>query len=520
MYIQINSHMKTFTLLFASILFFIAGTTAHSQSLNYTERNAIGPLNPYSNTTVRSNSERFYSLIYEGLLRYDHNRLEFRPVLARGFDELSGNRVRVQLRNDVSWHDGRRFTAQDVVFTYNYIRQMAASETIRNWYNSALADVSATDDYTVEFTFNNDVSDYRLFLDAWIIPSHLFDADTMQSSSQQESLVRQPIGTGSFKFGNRDMQGAISTTKNDQHYISNPFLTNVNMQRTPDIDTRITMLRVESTDLLIDLPPARIAEIEATENIRLEPYQTYSIITMGFNLERNLLQDQRLRYAIIHGTNRQQMMDQWYAGRGELLAGPFTQGAPNFDPELRPFEYNRSYARQLLGEAGYDNIELDLLVRRVDDAGERALQNVTQDFVEMMEEIGIRINVVNRVQDDFEQDLYYDKNFDLVLVQWTFDPSYDIAPLFHSDFSFTGGTNVVSYRNEEVDSLFERYLRTDDSSRRTQFMNNIQAIIAEDAPYMFMFSVDNHAAINTRFVNTIIDPYYFFSDIEEWQTIY
>ncbi len=512
--------MKTFTILFASILFYMAGATANSQSLHYTERNAIGPLNPYSQTTVRSNAERFNSLIYEGLKRYDHNENEFRPVLARGISEMSGNRVRIQLRNDVSWHDGTRFTSRDVVFTYNYIRQMAASETIRNWYNSALDDVSATDDYTVEFAFNNDVSDYKLFLDAWIIPSHLFDEDTMQPLSQQESLARQPVGTGPFKFGNRNMQGAINMTKNEQHYVSNPFLSSVAMQRTPDIDTRITMLRVESTDLLIDLPPARISEIEATDNIRLEPYQSYSIITMGFNLERSLLQDQRLRHAIIYGTNRQQMMDQWYAGRGELLAGPFTQGASNYDPELTPFEYNRSYAREMLEEAGYNNIELDLLVRRVDDAGERALQNVTQDFVEMMEEIGIRINVVNRVQDDRDQDLYYDRNFDLALVQWTFDPTYDIAPLFHSDFVFEGGTNVVSYRNEEVDSLFERFFRTDDSTRRTLLMNNIQAIIAEDAPYMFMFSVDNHAAINTRFVNTIIDPFYFFSDIEEWQTIY
>jgi len=512
--------MKTFTLLFASLIFLMVGATANSQSLNYIESDAMGPLNPYAEISIRSNAERFYSLIYEGLLRYDHNQLEYRPVLARGIDELSGNRVRVQLRNNVRWHDGERFTARDVEFTYNYIRDKAASATIRNWYNSALNDINVIDDYTVEFTLNNDVSDYRQFLDAWIIPNHMFDADTMEPVSQEKNLARQPIGTGLFKFENRNIRGAISTVKNEQHYVSNPFLTNVDMQRTPDLDTRITMLRVESTDLLIDLPPARIAEIEATENIRLEPYQSYSIITMGFNLERNFLQDQRLRHAIIYGTNRQQMLDQWYAGRGELLAGPFTEDAPNFDPELTPFEYNRSYARQLLEEAGYNNIELDLLVRRVDDAGERALQNVTQDFVEMMEEIGIRINVVNRVQDDRDQDLYYDRNFDLALVQWTFDPTYDIAPLFHSDFVFEGGTNVVSYRNEEVDSLFERFFRTDDSTRRTLLMNNIQAIIAEDAPYMFMFSVDNHAAINTRFVNTIIDPFYFFSDIEEWQTIY
>ncbi len=512
--------MKIFTPLFASILFLLACAAANSQSLHYTERNAIGPLNPYSQITVRSNAERLYSLMYEGLLRYDHNRLEFRTVLARGFDDLGGNRVRIQLRNDVRWHDGERFTARDVVFTYNYIMQMAASETIRAWYNSALTDVSATSDYTVEFTFNSNITDYRLFLDAWIIPRHLFDADTMQPLSQQESLTRQPVGTGHFKFGSRNMGGAINMAKNEQHYVANPFLVNVDMQRTPDIDTRITLLRVESTDLLIDLPPARIEEMEATENIRLEPYQSYSIITMGFNLERTALQDQRLRHAIIYGTNRQQMMERWYAGRGELLAGPFTQGAPNYDPELTPFEYNTSYAMELLQESGYNNIELDLLVRQVDDAGERALQNVTQDFVEMMAEIGIRINVINRVQDDFERDLYYDKNFDLTLVSWTFDPVYDITPLFHSDFAFAGGPNVVSYTNEEVDSLFERYQRTNDSSRRTQLMNNIQSIIAEDAPYMFMFSVDNHAAINRRFVNTIIDPYYFFSDIEEWQTIY
>lgn len=518
---------KRYLILFMA--FFCLIPVSKSQSLIYSESSAIGPLNPYSSPTTTGNSERMFSLIYESLYRYDHNRREFEPVLARNKTNIGPNTYRVELRNDVRWHDGERFTAEDVEFTYQYIMETASSESVREFFSDAIENVTSTGEYTVEFTFNESVTDHRLYLDAWIIPSHMFDLESMTPISAQQNIARYPVGTGKYKFEDKSIGGVITLNVNSDHYFSDPVIQDVTMERIPDVDLRISRLLSGSSDLIIELPPSRIPQIETSDQYRLEPYQSYSITTIGFNLDRQLLQNQNLRQAMVYGTNREQILNQWYAGRGHLLAGPFTRNAPYYNPDLEPMEFDPDLAERLLENAGYEDrngdgyvedpsgnrLELQLLVKVAEGATQQVQQNVTQDFIEMMEDIGIQINVENLVEDDYWQELFETKNFDLAFIEWTFDPNYDISPLFYSE----GGLNVTSYSNDEVDRLFRRFVETDDSPRRLQYMNRIQTTIAEDVPYIFMFSIQKHAVIHYRFVNTVIDPFYFFSDIDQWQII-
>ncbi len=519
--------MKKVKYLLVPIIVVTTFSAANSQILTYTERSALGPLNPYNYSEPRAVAERLFSMIYEPLFVYDHNSEEYRPQLARNIREMGSNRVRVELREDVYWHDGERFTASDVVFTYRYIMEESPNQTLSRFFDSAIENIEASANFIVEIEFADDVSSYEGYLDTWIIPSHRFNSETLQPVSAREDIARSPVGTGKYIYENRSGNELVLRV-NDRYYLSDPGIREVRYTRVVDMDVALTRLLAETSDLMIEVLPERLTDIEDGALHRLEPYQSYSFTGIGFNFENEHLQNQRVRSAITHATDRAGMLDSWFAGRGEVLAGPLSHAAHYYNPDLPPLEYDQTLARNLLNNAGYrdlngdgylqdengNRLELRLLQQVVDDGGSAAMQNVSRDFQEMMQEIGIRIQVDNRSDDDYRA-AYRNGEFDLLLLTFFFNTDYSIEPLFRTDRS----SNFVSYSNSEVDDLFDRFNRSTDVTQRQIIMNRIQSIIAQDLPYMFMFSVDRHAAIHSRFVNVMIDPFYFFTDIDRWQVV-
>ncbi len=514
------------TTLFLFLLVLIPARSLSQNSLVYSERSAVGPLNPYSLAELRSNSDRVYSLLYEGLFRYDHRYSEYTPILASGSPEQIGAGVyRVELRNDVRWHDGEKFTARDVEFTYRYILQQGANRTIRSFFNEGISQVRASGEFTVDFYLRTGIVDFYPYLNTWIIPSHLFDPGTMSPASQQLSIANRPIGTGKYQFKNRSIQtGSMEFEYNRSHYEANPDIQDITMERSRDMDTRITRLLNRSVDLLTDVPSNRLAMIENGNNHSLEPYQTYSITAIGFNLNHSVLRNILVRQAMTHGTNRQLLLDQWYAGRGEVIHGPFARASIYHRADLPQMNYNRSSAEQLLQQAGYRRtggyytasngirLKFKLLMQIVDDPSDLAQQNVAENFRDMMQNIGIEIEIVSQVYDDYIASLN-SKEFDLVLVNYITDHTSDISTLFMSN----AGRNYLSYSNGEVDVHFERFRRSNNPSQRQLEMSRIQTIVAQEVPYLFLFNLHRHAAIDRRFLNTVIDPQYFFTDIDEWR---
>ena len=502
-----------------------------SQTLTYTESRNMGPFNPYLYREIQGHANRVFSLLYEGLFRYDFNQKQYEPMLARAVTSVEPNVYRVELRNDVLWHDGQRFNADDVIFSYNYLMQKSEFNQIRDFFGSAIEEVRRAGEYLVEFHFTEGVGrNYMMYLDTWIIPSHLFDTTTMEPLDSDRNIAREPVGTGKYRYLSRAIGGDIEFAVNSDHYLAAPDIRNIQYERIPDVDLGIQRLLAGVSDLVIEVPPNNVPEIEAYNEFKLVPYQTYSIMAVGFNFDNPLLQKQRIRHAIIYGTNRRQMLDQWYNGDGYLLAGPYTRNSLYINSELEPYEFDPQLAEQLLRDAGYrlgsdgimenrqgEKLELTMLVRVFQNAVDQAKERVVQDFQDMMNEIGIQINVENREGNTYLEERA-NGDFDLIFADITFDPNYDIMPFFHSsEIDREDGFNFINYRNDEIDRYFNELLQTEDPDRRQQYLNRIQTRLAVDAPYMFMFSVDNHAVHHQRFRNVIVDPLYFFSDIERWR---
>jgi len=242
------------------------------------------------------------------------------------------------------------------------------------------------------------------------------------------------------------------------------------------------------------------------------------------------MNDPAFREAIVKATNREQLLRNWFEGKGELLGGPFASGHSFFNPAVEPIPFDPEAARRMLDAAGYadesgdgfrqmpDGSPLTLrFVTLVEEAATSTVhQNVASSFETYAEDIGIRVDVDNRVRDDYLTAIFQSHDFDVGWVRWTFDPSYNISSLFHSEQSYAGGNNFVGYENPRVDELLESFQSSEDPEQRRQLMYRVQEIIAEDMPYVFLYTIDNYASMHYSVVMSRIDPYYFFSYFNQW----
>ena len=225
------------------------------------------------------------------------------------------------------------------------------------------------------------------------------------------------------------------------------------------------------------------------------------------------------------------MLEAWYGGRGELLGGPYVPDHPYFNTNVNPVKYAPSVSMEIFERLGYadqnnDNFREDpngqpfrlrLAVETVSAGVETTSGRVAEAIRGYLARVGIRVDVeyLERVQ--FEERVFENKDYDMAHMRWEFPPSYNIAPLFESSFSYAGGENIVSYSNPVVDEAFATFGAATDPDERRLVIQGIQDLIAVDQPYTFLYTVEIFASIHVKVIYTRIDPFYFFTYFRDWE---
>lgn len=490
----------------------------------YGEAETVSRFDPYRLETARGASDRIFSLIYEGLVRYDHEEERFILVLAESYETSDDNTsITFKIRPDITWHDGQPFTASDVAFTFDYIKRIAP-EQIRRPYG--VVTVSVRDAMTVQAVFEEPVPEPLVFFDTWILPAHRYESFLPKRGLP--SLEDEPLGTGPYIFRGRTIEGHITLDVNEKYWGEAGNISSLTMNKVTDPNQMVQLAIFDVYKLMVQVPPNQLPLLKESQKFRIEQYASFTIFAFAYNNEHPVLRDSRVRQALTYATDRQQMLDQWFNGEGHLIAGPFNQFSPYFDPTLKPYEHNLDKARALLQEAGLEDRNGDgfletprgervtlELVNFVDEAASSTLnQNIASSYKSDLRAVGIEINPINLTLDDYRKRLFEDNNFDVALVQWTFDPIYDVTDLFQT--SAIGGNNIVRFSNSEVDTIIRLFDQQPDPELRIEQMKSMQRVLARENPYTFILSVDKNAAFHRGLSSTRIDPYYFFTYFPQW----
>jgi peptide/nickel transport system substrate-binding protein len=445
------------------------------------------------------------SLIYNGLVKYDGD-LNLIGDLAESWDiSPDGLTITFKLRRGVKWQDGAPFTAQDVLFSYQVMVDPKTPTAYSGDYLQ-VKKAEAPDDYTFRVTYPQP---FAPALGSWglaILPRHLLAGQDITKSP----LARRPIGTGPYKFKDWRAGEKISLTYNPDYFEGRPYLNGYLYRIIPDLATMFLELKSGNLDRMGLTPLNYTRQTEYPKFNRLYNkyrYIPFSYIYLGYNLEDSRFADRRVRQALTHAINKQEIIEGVLLGLGEEAYGPYKPGTWYYNPEVPKFPYDPEKAKALLTEAGWRPdaegilskdgrpFEFTILTNQGNDIRVRTAEIIQR----RLREIGILVKIRTVEWAAFVKEFIEKGRFEAVLLGWNTGLDPDQYDIWHSSKTKPGELNFTHYKNPQVDALLEEGRHTFDKEKRRRAYFKLQEILAEDQPYTFLFVPDALPAISKRF---------------------
>lgn len=493
------------------ILLSMMGTLSLAANLRYAEDQAPAIVNPLFGTSMAE--ARVNELIFNSLYGDDEN-LATVPRLAASA-ELSTDRkeMLITLRSDLRWQDGSPLTSKDVVFTIKAMKDPATASTEIGRV-AFIQDAIAIDPLHIKLTFVRPEAQPENKLLFKILPAFRF---TSTSVKRTDPFRSNPLGSGPFTLHHYNDDNSISFVANP-NFSPVPSLAQLTMKEVSDKNYQAKLLLYESLEALVRVLPRDLPVLENNRKVELYPYQTNSWWYLGFNMNRAPFNDIHIRQAIAEAIDSNALLAP--IGTGDLLSGPFVKSSPYYNHDVPVVKKDLAASSAALMAAGYTKVNemwnkggkaLSLKVtahQSLDSA-----QEVVINLQSQLRSAGITVTVEFLDDAAWKSQIWTNRNFDILLSQWTFDRNEDVREQFYTK----GTRNFVGYTNPQSDALLDTARDALDPAVRKQALRDLHKQVAADMPMVFLWTLDSYAAISTKVRNVMIHPFYFFSFVQNWQ---
>ena len=407
-----------------------------------------------------------------------------------------------KLREGIKFQDGSDFTAEDVVFTYETVKENQGNN--ENVDLSRLESVKALDEYTVEFKLSEA---YSPFFDSvaslGIVPSDAYDSETFD---------KYPIGTGAWKVVQYDTDQQIIVQANEDYYEGAPEIKQVTFIK---MDNEAAFSNAKSGQLDIVMVAPNYAD-EKIDGMHIENLETMDVRNISLpclkeqtitnkdgkevTVGNNVTSDIAVRKALSIGIDRQSIIDNALNGIGKPAVG-FTNNL-SWGNTTTYEDNQKDEAKKLLEEAGWvdsdndgirekDGIKCEFEVCAAANDQQRYLLAVA--VAEDAKELGISINVTQATWDEITEKA---NRCGIVWGWGQYSPTV-LRSLLYSDLFLTGGyDNTVGYSNEKVDKLIDEAIDSNNQEEAVEKWKEVQTVSAEDYPYLYIVNIEHSYFIN------------------------
>lgn len=402
-------------------------------------------------------------LVFSRLLSYDTTG-NLNYDLAKDV-EISRNQLEytVTLRPNVQWHDGRKLTADDVVFTTELIRDTATRTQIRGWDS---IEVSKVDDQTVLFKLDSAYSPFESALTFPILPKHIL-GEVRHDEIREHSFSSDPVGSGPFAFRllqDVDTSGEriIHLAANDNYYKGAPKLSRLQLLVAPDEEAILNALKLNEVNGASSVTSGLISQLPSGRyDVQTQPIQAgvYALL----NNDSEILSDRSVRKALQQATDTEEIR-QKIGSSVPAIATPYTNLQIGDVEEVAGLEYDTKNAAKLLDSAGWklseDGIrrkkdrELRLSVVTTKNADyERALETLIGQWRKIGVEVDEQIIDSSDPAQSFVQSTLQPRAYDVLLYQLTKGRDPDVFAYWHSSQAVARGLNLSNYSNPVADDI-------------------------------------------------------------------
>ena len=454
--------------------------------------NRINPL-----LATDSASSAIADWIFDGLVKFDKNA-KIVPSLAKEWHFEDNTTLIFKLRDDVKWHDGAKFSAKDVVYTYN----LSQSKKITTPYSSEFKEVKsvkALDDYTIEVKYKKP---YFKALSIWmmgILPKHLWEKE---KNPMQSKLNKFAIGTGPYKMVKAfEVNKKIKLIANSDYFEGKPNIETQIFHYVGDPATEFLMLKAKQLDIG-GLSPLQVnrqigKDFKESFNIYERPSNGYTYL--GFNLRKAPFNNKKVREAIAMAINKQELIDLLFFSHGQKCYGPFMPKTDVYPKDFKPLEYNPKKAKEILKSLGYTKehpLTFTITTNTGNDIRVKAVEIIQQQLLK----IGVKVKLRVMEWQAFLNTVVFPRNFDAVVLGWSLGLIPDAYSIWHSDGDKKGGFNFVGYHNKEVDNLIIKAQSEIDREKFANIYRKIFKDIANDHPYVFLYIPNSITAVSKKVI--------------------
>jgi peptide/nickel transport system substrate-binding protein len=420
--------------------------------------------------------EVVYANIFEGLTRFGPDGAVL-PGLAESWEVSDdGLTYTFHLRSGVTFHDGTTMDAKDVVFTLDRARAEDSTNAQKALF-AGIEAVTAVDATTVAVKLSAPNGNFPFNM-AW------GDAVIVAPESIGDTATK-PVGTGPFTFAEWVQGDHVRITRNDAYWGEAPALAEATFKFISDPNAAFAAMMAGDIQAFPNFPaPETLSQFEADPRFAVIVGSTEGETILSTNNKSGPLADVRIRKALAHAINRQEIIDGAMFGYGTPIGTHFAPHNPDYVDLTGGSAHDPEMAKALLAEAAPDGLSLRLALPPPAYA-----RRGGEIVAAQLRAVGVEVEITNLEWAQWLEQVFKGKDFDLTIVSHT-EPA-DINIYARPEYYF-------QYDNADFQALIEKLAVTSDPAMRRELNQQAQRMIAEDYVNGYLFQLAKTGVADAR----------------------
>ncbi len=420
-----------------------------------------------------------YSISATSVLRHIYDPLvdvtndsKFVPALAESWRVVNNTTWRFTLRKGVTFHDGTPFNADSVVYTLKRVRDN--TKLIKSFVYQDIEDVQKDGDFAVN------VVTKRAF---GSLPAHLTMLGMLPpgAAANEDAFFQKPVGTGPFRFASWTHGDHINMVANPSYWKPGiPKVEKVTFRFIPELSTRAAAIRAGELHVIDRVPPDMVQTLRSSPGVKVLDTPAIEAQRWHFQLAKEPVKDPRVRKAISLAIDRNVIIKDLLLGYGRPVDSPIPPGLIGHT-NLGQKPYDPEKARQILKQAGYQNLQIDFVLMK--DLYPKQLE-IAQAVAAMLGEVGIKVNIKN-LEIATAREQRSAGTYDLFYSGWAHMP-HDPDWYLGQWFTKAGAEKLTRFNDPRVEQLVAEG-RVPDPKVRQQKYEELERILWEEEPEIWPY---------------------------------
>ena len=457
--------------------------------------------------TTHSVSMALVALVFNGLVRVNAKG-EIEPDLARSWEiSEDGLTYTFFLRQGIRFHDGKSFTAEDAVFTYQNILSCDPESPYFGFFD-LVREVSAPDAFVFRIRLKSRSSSFIYLMTRQILPRHLFSEKDIYTSKYNF----QPVGTGPFCFEQWTKDNQIMLRANHDYFEGRPYLDRIKIKTFASDREVWSALMREEIDFCGFLKKEDYEILKEDKSFKTYEIPSGGYYALLYDLDCLLLSDIRVRQALAQGINLEQVIERTVQGKGRKCYGPFPPDSPGYDRTIKKIVYAPDKAKQSLKDAGWEDKDCDGILEKEGKQFElRVLIDERSDLYQRLalvlrqelQGLGIKLRLIPFQDETLLNESFFRKHQPNCRLSWISSGNNpDQSAAFWTEHGRQRGGRIWAYDNKQVQDLCVQAETAADKEKQAEFYKKVHRIIYQEQPACFLFFSCAFCAVSAKLKNS------------------